>query len=74
MIPYQPTTKKEEKELLSASNVKSFSELISIIPKKYIIKDGLNVGNPMSEMEIDAELTRLSKINNSNMKSHLKVS
>ena len=53
MRPYQPTTKKEEKELLSASKVNSFSELIDIIPKKYILKKDLNVGNPMSEMEIE---------------------
>ena len=67
MRPYQPTTKKEEKELLSASKVNSFSELIDIIPKKYILKKDLNVGNPMSEMEIDAELSKLSNINNTSM-------
>ena len=40
---YQPTTKEEEKELLAKSNVKTFSDLIKIIPEKFRLKNDLNI-------------------------------
>ena len=67
MIHYQPTTKEEEKELLETSKVKSFSELISIIPDKFKLEKKLGIGTPLSEFEIDTELNYISKKNNSSL-------
>ena len=60
---YQPTTKIDEKKLLSGSNVSSFNELIDIIPQKFILKNKLGIGDPLSEMEIDKKLSIISKKN-----------
>jgi len=50
---YIPTTKNEEKELLSECGVDNFNELIKIIPAKYILKSNLGIGPPLSELDIN---------------------
>ena len=60
---YISNTKEEEKKLFSKSGVKNFSELIKIIPSKYKIKGNLGIGSPLSELEIEEELTKLSEEN-----------
>ena len=64
---YQPATKEDEKKLLLASQVKSFSELIKIIPEKFKLKDLIGLGKPLSEIELDSELTKISKKNKTNI-------
>jgi len=65
-MTYFPTTDAEEKELLLASNVKRFSDLINIIPKKFRISNDLGIGKPLSEIEIEYEFQNLCKNNISN--------
>ena len=60
---YIPTTKNEEKELLSECGVDNFNELIKIIPSKYILKSNLGIGPPLSEIDINRELQQLSDLN-----------
>ena len=64
---YIPTTKLEEKKLLSACGVDKFSDLISIIPLKYKLNDSLGIGSPLSELDIQRELQHLSDINTRNI-------
>ncbi|MBC8255772.1 MAG: aminomethyl-transferring glycine dehydrogenase subunit GcvPA [Candidatus Marinimicrobia bacterium] len=58
-----PTTKEEEVQLLKGAAVSNFSELIKIIPQKFRFNTDLGIGLPLSEMEIERELTRLGNSN-----------
>ena len=68
---YQPTTASDEKKLLSTLNVKHFSELINIIPRKFLFNKDLGIGEPMSEMDLYKELNMLSNNNHNNVISFL---
>ena len=46
----------EEKEFLAASGSDRFSDLIEIIPSKYILDGDLGIGDPLSEIDIEREL------------------
>ena len=64
--PYIPITKEEEREMLHECGVASFSELISIIPEKFILKDDLDIGKSLSEFEIEKELDKIINNNATN--------
>ena len=60
---YIPTTILEEKEMLSACGVDNISDLLRIIPSKYILDSDLGIGPPLSELCIERELQDLSNKN-----------
>ena len=60
-----PSTIEEEKELLTASGVASFSDLVKIIPPQLRLKKDMGIGHPLSELEIETELQQLSQENQS---------
>ena len=60
-----PSTIEEEKELLTASGVASFSDLVKIIPPQLRLKNDVGIGHPLSELEIETELQQLSQENQS---------
>ena len=61
--PYIPATEAEEREMLKAIGVRSFEELIKIIPPDLRVKGELGLGPGHSEMEVSAELNRLAGMN-----------
>ena len=60
-----PSTIEEEKELLTASGVASFSDLVKIIPPQLRLKKDVGIGRPLSELEIETELQQFSQENKS---------
>ena len=60
-----PSTIEEEKELLTASGVASFSDLVKIIPPQLRLKNDVGIGHSLSELEIETELQQLSQENQS---------
>ena len=64
-MQFIPATKEEEKQLIREIGVTDFSELVNIIPIHLREKHNLGIGEPLSEMEIDKELTLLSNNNSS---------
>ena len=60
-----PSTLEEEKELLTASGVASFSDLVKIIPPQLRLKKDMGIGHPLSELEIETELHQFSQENKS---------
>lgn len=61
--PYIPATEAEEQEMLKAIGVRSFEELIKIIPPELRVNGELGLGSGLSEMEVSAELDRLGGMN-----------
>ena len=61
--PYIPATDAEEQEMLEAIGVRSFEELIKIIPPELRVKGELGLGPGHSEVEVSAELNRLAGMN-----------
>ena len=64
-MQFIPATKEEEKLLLREMGMANFSDLVDIIPKHLRPNHTLGIGEPLSELEINKELTLLSKNNNS---------
>ena len=64
-MQFIPTTKEEEKQLIREMGATDFSELVRIIPTHLRVKHDLGIGEPLSEMEINKELTLLSNNNSS---------
>lgn len=52
MIPYIPNTEDDEKEMLQNIGAGSIEDLFSDIPEKLRLKRELNIGEPMSELEV----------------------
>ncbi len=63
--PYIPATEAEEQEMLKAVGVRSFEELIKIIPPDLRVNGELGLGPGRSEVEVSAELGRLAGTNRS---------
>lgn len=61
--PYIPATDAEEQDMLEAIGVRSFEELIKIIPPELRVKGELGLGPGHSEVEVSAELKRLAGMN-----------
>ena len=55
-MKYIPITRTEEKELILACGVDNFSDLVRIIPEKFKIDNGLGIGPPLSELDVQREL------------------
>ena len=61
-----PTTPEEESQLLKGAGVSDYSELIDIIPQQLRLKENLGIGEPLTEMEIERKLQKLSNLNKDN--------
>ena len=61
-----PTTPEEESQLLKGAGVSDYSELVDIIPQQLRLKENLGIGEPLTEMEIERELQKLSNLNKDN--------
>jgi glycine dehydrogenase subunit 1 len=72
-MPFISNTDEQRKQMLQEIGVESFEELLNGIPKDLFIKGKLNLSNPMSEMEIAKQITKLSEknINTNQMVSFL---
>ena len=56
-------TSMDNKEKLSARGEETFSDLIKIIPSKFILDTDLGLGLPFSELDVERELQSLSDQN-----------
>ncbi len=61
--PFIPATESEEREMLDAIGVKSFSDLLDIIPPELRFEGNLDLEPGRSEMEVATELERLAAMN-----------
>ena len=64
-MPYISNTNSERKQMLEDIGVKSFSDLISNIPEKFILKEKLNLEPALSELEITKRISQLASKNKS---------
>ena len=63
MFPYIPTTKKEEEKMIKSIGISSIEDLFSDIPKELRLMKNLNLGNPLSEMEITKHIKNMAAKN-----------
>ena len=57
------STKKEQKEMLEAIGLSSFEELFGGIPGEVRLKEGLDLPDGLSEMEVSGKITEISEEN-----------
>ena len=62
-MPYISTTEQERKEMLHDIGVKSFKELITNIPDKFVLKDMLKLDPAYSEQQITRKVFQLTNSN-----------
>jgi glycine dehydrogenase subunit 1 len=67
---YTPHTPEDKKQMLEKIGVKSFEELISVIPDKLRFKGKLDLPEPMSELEITKHCSEIAG-KNSNQKDFI---
>ncbi|MGN1193366.1 MAG: aminomethyl-transferring glycine dehydrogenase subunit GcvPA [Dorea sp.] len=63
MGSYIPGTKQEQKEMLAEIGFESMEELFGHIPDEVKVKDGLQIPDGMSELEVRREVTKLAEKN-----------
>lgn len=63
MFPYIPNTPDDEKIMLESTGVSSVDNLFHDIPESLRLKDSLNLGKPMSEMEVRRHMKELAEKN-----------
>ena len=63
MGSYIPGTKQEQKEMLAEIGFESMEELFGHIPDKVKVKDGLQIPDGMSELEVRRKVTKLAEKN-----------
>ncbi len=63
MHHYLPLTDEDRKEMLKRIGVKDFEDLLKDIPKEVRLKEPLKIPGPLSEMEVERELTKLANEN-----------
>lgn len=68
MRSYVPTTKSEREEMLKVVGVNSMDDLFADVPEDLRLKNGLNLPDGMSEIEVRREFLRLAKLNNNTLK------
>lgn len=56
MFPYLPISSEDEKEMLKTIGKNSIEELFEVIPKEVRLNRPLNLGKPMSELEVRKRL------------------
>lgn len=65
MFPYLPASSNDEKEMLKTIGKNSIEELFENIPQEVRLKRPLNLGSPMSEVELTAHIKKYAKENKS---------
>lgn len=63
MGTYIPSTEKEKKEMLSAVGAKSIDELFADVPDDVMLKDGLDIPEGMSELEVSRKIRKMAAKN-----------
>lgn len=69
-MDFVPNTHKCENEILEALGVESFEDLIKNIPREFIENSGLNLPEPLSEMEVKEKITAIAQ-NNKNTNDNI---
>ena len=59
-MKYIPCTVEEEKEMLKSIGIKSFDELIDMIPKNIKLNNSYGISEPMSEIELLSHIEKIS--------------
>jgi len=70
-MPFISNTEEQQQEMLTACGVKSFDELISTIPKKFIHHDRCSLEDAYSELEITRKMNALAAKNTADFNSFL---
>ena len=65
MFPYLPASSNDEKEMLKTIGKNSIEELFENIPQEVRLKRPLNLGKPMSEIELTAHIKKYAEENKS---------
>ncbi len=60
---YIPVTKEQQEEMLKKIGVKSIDDIFSVIPEEFLLKRELNIGEPLSELELERKLDALANKN-----------
>jgi len=63
MFPYIPNTKEDERAMLEAIGVDSIDDLFEDIPKALLLGRPLDLGEPMSELEVRRTMKELAGMN-----------
>ncbi|HIT89690.1 MAG TPA: aminomethyl-transferring glycine dehydrogenase subunit GcvPA [Candidatus Merdenecus merdavium] len=63
MGDYLPSTKEQQQEMLEAIGLKSLEDLYAYIPKDLILKDGPNIPDGKSEIEVRRMMTEMASKN-----------
>ena len=61
-MKYIPVTKEQNEEMLKKIGVNSVDELFSVIPDEVLLKEDLNIGEALSEIELKNKFKDLSNI------------
>src|SRR4030042_4043405 len=69
-MPFMPMTEKNYREMLQASGVTEFEELLQAIPKEIQHKGKLDLKDPLSEYEVARLLEEMAS-HNENASTHL---
>jgi glycine dehydrogenase subunit 1 len=65
MFPYIPNTDKDERAMLDVIGVETLDDLFKDIPEKLLLDRALDIGEPMSELEVQKALKELAGMNKS---------
>ncbi|MEG0774970.1 aminomethyl-transferring glycine dehydrogenase subunit GcvPA [Clostridium sp.] len=63
MFPYFSLTGEDEKDMLTSINLNTMEDLFSDIPEDLRLSKPLNLGNPMSELEVASHISNVSAKN-----------
>ncbi len=69
-MPFISNTDKERKEMLAAIGVEKFEDLLTNIPKKFLLKEDCCLDEPHSELEITRKISELAAKNISTTKAN----
>jgi glycine dehydrogenase subunit 1 len=62
-VDYIPNTNSDRERMLSAVGAKSAKALFADVPKEVLLKEGIPLPNPLSELELSRELSSLAEKN-----------
>src|SRR6056297_473037 len=65
MLPYIPNTKEDERAMLESIGVDSLDDLFEDIPEALLLNRALDIGEPMSELEVRRTMKELAGMNHS---------
>ena len=60
MFPYIPNTESDEKEMLQSVGIKSTEDLFDDVPEKLKLNRNLDIGEPMSELEVSRAIKSIA--------------